>query len=143
MLRNILTISGRPGLFKLIGQGKNQLIVEDIAAGKRMPAYARDKVSSLGDISIYTLEGDTPLAEVLEKVRIKENGALVDVKALDSNDALRAYFKEVLPEFDADRVHPSDIRKLLTWYNLLINNGFTAFVEAEEKAEEKAEEPEK
>lgn len=142
MLRNILTISGRPGLFKLIGQGKNQLIVEEIATGKRLPAYARDKVSSLGDISIYTLDGDTPLAEVMEKVRVKENGAQVDIKALASNDALRDYFKEVLPEFDIDRVHPGDIRKLLTWYNLLINNGFTTFVEAEE-AEEPAEEAEK
>ncbi len=136
MLRNILTISGRPGLFKLIGQGKNQLIVEDVATGKRTPAYARDKVSSLGDIAIYTNEGDTPLPEVLEKVRIKENGAKVDVKALADNTALRAYFKEVLPEFDEDRVHAGDIRKLLSWYNLLIDNGFTTFVEAEEKAEE-------
>lgn len=139
MLRNILAISGRPGLFKLIGQGKNQLIVEELVGGKRMPAYARDKVSSLGDISIYTLDGDTPLAEVLEKVRIKENNAQVDIKALNTNDALRAYFKEVLPDFDVDRVHPSDIRKLLSWYNLLLNSGFTTFVEAEEESEEKTE----
>ena len=138
MLRNILTIAGRPGLFKLVGQGKNQLIVEEIATGKRMPAYARDKVSSLGDISIYTMDGDTPLPEVLEKVRLDNGGEKIDIKAIDNAASLREFFKKVLPNFDVDRVHPSDIRKLLSWYNLLTDAGFSAFVK-EEKEEETAE----
>lgn len=130
MLRRILAISGRPGLFRLVNQGKNMLIVEDIVSGKRQPAYARDRVSSLGDISIYAVDGDRPLGEVLEMVKVKN-----DAKPVDLNNVgdLRDYFATVFPEFDSERVYTADIKKLLQWYNLLIENGITEFVEAEEE----------
>nr|MBD5376362.1 DUF5606 domain-containing protein [Bacteroides sp.] len=139
MLRKILAISGRPGLFRLVNQGKNMLIVEELTTGKRIPAYARDRVSSLGDISIYTVDGDRPLAEVLELVKEKNEAKPVDLKAIGD---LRAYFAEVLPDFDTERVYTADIKKLLQWYNLLVNNGITEFVEEApaEEAEEAAEE---
>lgn len=130
MLRRILAISGRPGLFRLVNQGKNMLIVEDIVSGKRQPAYARDRVSSLGDISIYAVDGDRPLGEVLEMVKAKNDAKPVDLK--NAGD-LRDYFATVFPEFDSERVYTADIKKLLQWYNLLIENGITEFVDAEEE----------
>lgn len=139
MLKTILAISGKPGLYKLISQAKNMLIVESVSPDKkRMPIYASDKVISLGDIAMYTDDDEVPLADVLEAVKQKENGA---VAALDykkaSAEELHAFMAEVLPEYDRDRVHTSDIKKLIQWYNLLIANGETEFVEpaAEESAE--------
>lgn len=139
MLKTILAISGKPGLYKLISQAKNMLIVESVSPDKkRMPIYASDKVISLGDIAMYTDDDEVPLANVLEAVKQKENGA---VAALDYKKALaeelHAFMAEVLPEYDRDRVHTSDIKKLIQWYNLLIANGETEFVEpaAEESAE--------
>lgn len=142
MLKTILSISGRPGLYRLINRGKGNLIVEEIATGKRTPAYARDKVISLGDISIYTDEGDTPLGLVLETVKEKNEGKPVDIKALGSGDDIREYFATILPEFDRERVYTSDIKKLLSWYNMLIAAGITDFKpeEPEEAAEEATEE---
>lgn len=139
MLKTILAISGKPGLYKLISQAKNMLIVESVSPDKkRMPIYASDKVISLGDIAMYTDNDEVPLDNVLEAVKQKENGA---VAALDykkaSAEELHAFMAEVLPEYDRDRVHTSDIKKLIQWYNLLIANGETEFVEpaAEESAE--------
>lgn len=132
MIKKILSIAGKPGLYRLISQGKNMLIVEQLGTGKRQPAYMRDKVMSLGDISIYTTEGDVPLAEVLEKVKAKADGKPVDVKAFPSDEAIRSYFEEILPEFDKDRVYTTDIKKLLNWYNLLIAAGIDEFVEKEQ-----------
>jgi hypothetical protein len=134
MLKTILSISGKPGLYKLISQGKNMLIVETVdAAKKRIPAYAYDKVISLADIAMYTDAEDIPLGQVLEAVKTKENG---QVSAFDwkkaSNDQLHAYFAEVLPNYDRDRVHASDIKKLVSWYNILVSNGLTDFVEKED-----------
>lgn len=128
MLKTILSISGRPGLFRLVNRGKGMLIVEDIASGKRTPAYARDKVISLGDISIYTDEGDTPLSGVLDAVKTKNEGNPVDIKSLGKDDAVRAYFAEILPNFDQEKVYTTDIKKLLSWYNLLISAGITDFL---------------
>ncbi|GFI53058.1 MULTISPECIES: DUF5606 domain-containing protein [Duncaniella] len=138
MLKNILSISGRPGLFRLSNRGKNMLIVESIADGKRTPAYARDKVISLGDISIYTDEGDVPLWEVLESVKVKSNGEQVDIKSIGNDAAVREYFAGILPNFDREKVYTSDIRKLLTWYNQLLAGGITEF-KPEEASEENAE----
>lgn len=131
MLKTILSISGKPGLYKLISQGKNMLIVETVdAAKKRIPAYAYDKVISLADIAMYTDAEDVPLGQVLEAVKAKENG---QVSAFDwkkaSNEQLHAYFAEVMPNYDRDRVHASDIKKLVSWYNILVSNGLTDFVE--------------
>lgn len=139
MIRNILAIAGRPGLFKLVNRGKNMLIVESLKDGKRFPAYARDKVISLGDISIYTVEEDVPLADVLEAVKVKTEGKPVDVKALGDDTAIRAYFKEILPDFDEERVYTSDIKKLFSWYNILIGAGITEFKDEEIATDEAAE----
>ena len=100
MLKKILSISGKQGLFRLVNQGKNMLIVESLLNGKRTPAYAHDKIISLGDIAIYTVENDVPLADVFEAVKEKNEGKHVDVKALGDDEAVRAYFKEILPDFD-------------------------------------------
>ena len=129
MLKTILSISGKPGLYKLVSQGKNMLIVESLADKKRFPAYGNEKIISLGDIAMYTDTEDVPLKEVF-----------LSMKA--TADDLRAYLAEVLPTFDRDRVYPSDIKKLIVWYNLLVASGMTDFEEtpaAETKEESKAE----
>lgn len=142
MIKKILSIAGRPGLYKLVSQGKNMLIVESLANGKRTPAYAHDKVVSLGDISIYTSENDVPLTEVFETIKEKNNGKPVDVKKMDDAE-VRAYFAEILPEFDRDRVYTNDIRKVFTWYNDLIAAGVTEFKNNEIAEDQAAEEAEK
>lgn len=138
MLKTILSISGKPGLFKLISQAKNMLIVESLQTGKRQPAYAHEKIISLGDIAIFTDEEDVPLSEVLNAIKEKENGAkvILDIKKAD-NETLRAYLAEVLPNFDRERVYSTDIKKLISWYNLLVETGNTDFVE-EEKTQKDA-----
>ncbi len=143
MLKTILSISGKPGLYKLVSHGKNMLIVESLTDNKRVPAYAKDKVISLGDIAIYTDETEVPLHEVLTSVKNKEEGktaSLVPSKA--TTDQLRAYFAEVLPSYDRERVYPSDIKKLLSWYNILINAGITDFTPEDAPAEKEAAEKE-
>lgn len=137
MLRTILSISGKPGLYKLTSRAKNMLIVESLIDQKKIPAHAKDKVISLGDIAIYTEDGETPLHKVLTSVKEKENGEVASINPTKaSSDELRAYFAEVLPNFDRDRVYPSDIRKLLNWYNILIKAGINEFTPAEEQAAE-------
>lgn len=140
MLKRILSISGRPGLFRLVNQGKNMLIVESLQTGKRVPAYAHDKVISLGDVSMYTVEDDIPLGDVLTLVFNKAEGKAIDVKALGGDKEVRAYFKEILPTFDEERVYTADIKKLFNWYNQLIAAGFTTFVDEEISEEKPAEE---
>ena len=118
------------------------LIVESLVDGKRFPAYGNEKIISLGDIAMYTDEEDVPLRDVLAAMKKKENGAAaaLDVKKASAED-FRAYLAEVLPNFDRDRVHVSDIKKLIAWYNLLVANGMTDFEEPaeEEKTEDGAE----
>lgn len=142
MNQKILSISGSPGLFKLVNQGKNMLIVESLATGKRTPAYAHDKVVSLSDVSIYTPEADEPLPNVFESIKQLTGGTQVDYKKMDDAD-LREYFAKVLPEYDRDRVYTTDIRKVFAWYNELIAAGVTDFKDneiAEDQAAEEAEE---
>jgi hypothetical protein len=110
------------------------LIIESLVDGKRIPAYTKDKVVSLGDIAIFTETAEVQLAQVLEKLKEKENGALCSIDPKSDNDKLRNYMSEILPDFDRDRVYPSDIRKLLSWYNILINAQITDFT-LEEKEE--------
>ena len=140
MLRTILSITGKPGLFKIISHGNRMLLVEELLSGRRTPVHSRDKVVSLGDIAMYTEGEDKPLGEILDLVYGNCNGEKIDVKVMD-NDSLRAKFAEILPDYDRDRVYPSDIKKLFTWYNILLDAGFTKFTEevSEEKAEESAE----
>ena len=129
MLKTILSISGRPGLFKLVSQGKNMLIVEALATGKRTPAYAHAKVISLGDIAIYTINEDIPLVNVFASIKDKNEGKQVDIKALGDDKNIRSYFKEVLPEYDEERVYTNDIKKVFNWYNLLVASGIDTFTE--------------
>lgn len=146
MLETILSIAGKPGLYKLVSRAKMNLIVETIdEKKKRMPTFATDRVTSLSDISMFTEGEDVPLYEVLVKVREKEEGK---VASLDWHKAsakqLQDYFAEVLPDFDRDRVHNSDIKKLLQWYDILINAGISNFEEilkpaGEEEADESQE----
>jgi hypothetical protein len=136
MNKRILSIAGKPGLFSLVSQGKNMLIVENIETGRRVPAYAADKVISLGDIAIYTTEEDKPLYEVFQAIVDKTGATEVDVKALDTPEKLRAYFGEILPDFDQERVHNNDIKKVFAWYNLLVKNGIKDFKPEDEPATE-------
>ena len=130
MLKKILSISGKKGLFRLVKQGRNMIIVESLVDGKRTPAYGTDKIISLGDISMYTTEEDVPLSKVLTLLKDKAEGKPVDVDSLD-DAAVRAYFATVLPDFDDERVYTSDIRKLLNWYNQLLAAGITDYAEEE------------
>ncbi len=127
MIKKIVSISGKPGLFKVISQGKNMLIVESLVDKKRVPAYSSDKVVSLGDVSMFTTGEDKPLAEILEAMKAKENGAAASVDPKADTESLRAYFAEIVPDFDRNRVYPTDIKKLVQWYNLLIASGNTDF----------------
>ena len=138
MLKTILAISGKPGLYKLVSNGRNMLIVEALATGKRTPAYSHDKMVSLGDIAIYTTEEDVPLSRVFETIKEKNEGKAVDMSAFADDHSLRAYFKEVLPDFDDERVYTNDIRKVFNWYNLLVGAGITDFADPEENSEAEA-----
>lgn len=134
MLKTILSVSGKPGLFKLISNGKNMVIVESLTDKRRLPIHARDKVVSLGDIAMYTNSDEVPLGDVLLAIEIKENGGETPVKSSAKQEELRAYFAEILPDYDRDRVYDSDIKKLISWYNLLIESGYS--FKKEEKTEE-------
>ena len=139
MLKTILSISGKSGLYKLVSQGKNMLIVESLTDKKRMPAYGTDKMISLGDIAMYTDEDDVPLQEVFLSIKKKENAQPIALEIKTATaDELREYMGEVLPNFDRDRVHLSDIKKLISWYNLLVANNLTDFEPAEEETAEEA-----
>ena len=118
------------------------LIVESLVNGKRIPAYSHDKVISLGDIAIYTMGEDKPLAEVFELVKEKNGGQPVDLKQFKNDTEMREYFATILPDFDNDRVYNTDIRKLFQWYNMLLAAGITEFVAKEAAQVEEAAEAE-
>ena len=139
MLKKILSISGKSGLYKLVSYGKNMLIVEGLSDGKRVPAYSHDKIISLGDIAIYTYNEEVALSSVMQTIYDKNEGKTVDAKQYSDKKCLFAYFEEILPDFDQERVYPNDIKKVITWYNLLVGAGFTSFKEEEEEATEAAE----
>lgn len=139
MLRLILSITGRPGLFKILSHSKGSLIVEEIGSGKRFPVGAREKVVSLGDISMYTESGDTPLGEILDKVYAKHEGKEIDLKGLVASSGLKEEFGAIVEDFDRERVYPNDIKKLFSWYNILVASGMTKFAEEEEAETESSE----
>ena len=132
MLKEILSITGKTCLYKLVSNGKNMIIVESLIDGKRIPAYTKDKAVSLGDIAIFTETEEVPLGQVLENMKAKENGAKCSIDPKADNEQLKKYMGEVLPEYDRDRVYPSDIRKLISWYNLLTEVGLVEFFVKEE-----------
>lgn len=131
MSETILSIAGKPGLFKLVSRGKANLIVEALdETHRRQPAFATDRVTSLGDITMFTTDDDIRLGEVLIKLRNKESSQPASLnwhKA--SATELHNYFAEIVPNYDRDRVHNSDIKKLIQWYNILISAGITDFEE--------------
>ena len=132
MQQTILSIAGKPGLYKLVSRGKNTLIVEALdETHRRLPAFSTDRVTSLADIAMFTETDDVPLMTVLAAVRDKEEAKACSLAYKKCKaDELRKYFADVLPEFDRDRVHDSDIRKLLSWYDILVKNGITDFEES-------------
>ena len=121
-LTGIIAISGRPGLYKVIAQGKNSIIVESLIDNKRFPAYATDRISALDDISIYTYDEDAPLRDLLTAIYTKEGGKECPSHKEDLN-VLQAYLLEILPNYDQERVYPSDVKKMFQWYNLLHKSG--------------------
>lgn len=136
MLNEILTVSGRPGLYKLVARGHNCIIVESVDSIKRRsPVQGNDKAVSLGNISIYTDDGEVSLREVFRKIEEKYGRKELEVKPSKMSDSeLRTLFSTVIPEYDRDRVHASHIRKIVNWYNVLVVNGLNDF--EEEKAED-------
>ena len=137
MLETILPISGKPGLFKLVSRGNRNLIVETLdTQKKRMPAFSADKVISLADIAMYTDDKEIPLREVLKSIKEKEGGKAAGIDYRNaSKEELYAFMGEVLPNFDRDRVYPTDVKKLIQWYNILIENGLDDFDETLKETE--------
>lgn len=132
MLKTILAISGKPGLYRLVSRGNRSLVVESLdAAKKRQPAFGTDRIISLADIAMYTDDEEVPLRQVLNNIKTKQEGKAVtdiDLKTA-SKDQLFQFMADALPQFDRDRVHTSDVKKLIQWYNILIENGVTDFEE--------------
>lgn len=127
-LKEILTISGKPGLYKLIAQSRGGVIVESLADGKRFPVAASQNVSSLGDIAIYTYEDEKPLAEIFKAINEKESGGKC-LSHKESEKEIRAYIVGLIPNYDQERVYVSDMKKLLNWYNILHENELLIFDE--------------
>jgi hypothetical protein len=131
-LEKILSVSGKPGIFKLVAGGKSVIIAESLVDGKRLPIHPSQRVSSLSDISIFTLEEDVPLKDVFTKMKDHYNGQAADYKS--EPQVLRGEIVKFLPTYDAERVYDSDIRKLFQWFNILQAKDMLEFVE--EEAEE-------
>ena len=142
MKETILAIAGKPGLYKLVSRGKNNLIVEALdATHRRQPAFATDRITSLNDIAMFTETDDVPLMDVLDNMKKLEEGKKASINEKKaSGQELQDYFTKVLPEWDRDRVQNSHIKKLLTWYNILIENGITDFKDETEETKEEASE---
>jgi len=129
-LKKILSIGGKPGLFKMVGQTKSGFVVESMTDGKRMPAFPSQQVSSLEEISVYTTGEDIPLKDVFKRIFEKEDGGRAPDHKADK-PVIAAYFEEVLPEYDRDLVRQSDIRKVYRWYNELLDAGLMEFSDEE------------
>ena len=135
-LDSILSISEKPGLFKLITKTKNGFIAESLMDGKRLSVNLRSNVSLLSEIAIYTLAKEVPLREVLKKIKIKENGNKTSISHKDSKVNLEEYFFSILQDYDEDRVYASDIKKVIRWYNILQENDLLHLLEEDNKDEE-------
>ncbi|WP_431161250.1 DUF5606 family protein [Flagellimonas beolgyonensis] len=135
-LDKILSIGGKPGLYKLLTQTRSGFVGESLLDGKRVTVGIRSNVSVLSEIAIYTLEEEMPLREVFQKIKEKENGNKTSISHKAEKIELEEYFFEVLPNYDEDRVYASDIKKIIQWYNILVDNNITEFLEEEVKEEE-------
>ncbi|HNZ85536.1 MAG TPA: DUF5606 domain-containing protein [Paludibacteraceae bacterium] len=135
MLKNILSVTGKPGLYKLLSGNKKIIIAESLIDGKKSPVHSHEKVISLADIAIYTDTKEVPLREVFATLLEKSEGKESLDSKVSSTDELKKHFATVLPDYDRDRVHNSDIKKIYAWYNLLIKNNITDFSEEKENEE--------
>lgn len=135
MLKGILAVSGQPGLFKVVSEGKNSVVIESLLTGKKSTAYANAKMSTLEDIAIYTVQEDVPLKKVFKQISEKENGGQA-ISAKANPEELKNYFATVLPEYDKERVYVSDVKKVISWYNLLQEKGLLNFDEEATEASE-------
>lgn len=137
MFERILTVSGKPGLYRLLSSGRNMFIVEAIdASHKRMPVYNSDKVVMLDDIAIYTDTEEVPLRNVFAAIYEKEQAVLsFDIKS-STPEELVEYFATIMPDYDRERVYLTHIKKIYSWYNILVANGVTEFTVAESQGEE-------
>lgn len=138
-LSKIVTIAGRPGLYQVKSQSVGKIIVESLIDGKCSPAFARERMSSLEEISIYSVDEDRPLKEVFRSIHEKMGDKVdFDVKKA-TNDQLKAKFLEIMPDYDQDAVYPSDMKKVFLWYQMLMNRGLLDFTEeAKEEPTEEA-----
>jgi len=142
-LSKILSISGKPGLYKLVGEAKANIVVESLTDGKRSPAFSHERISTLEEISIYTETDDIPLKEVFKKIHDKyDDEPVPNPKKVSSND-VKKLFEEILPDYDRDQVYVSDMKKVFTWYNFLLEKGMLDFTEEEEISDEEKETEEK
>lgn len=138
-LEGIINISGKPGLYRIISQGKNSIIVESLIDKKRIPLYSRNQANSLEEIGIYTYEDTLPLVDVFKKIAIKENcKQCILVKS--SQNALENYFREMLSDYDEDRVYISDMKKIINWYNTLQSAGLIQLPKEKEKTQKEKKE---
>ena len=132
-LEKVLSISGKPGLYKLITQTRGGFVAESLIDNKRISASVQNNVSVLSEIAIYTLTEEVPLKQVFENIKKKENGMQTSVKPKASKDDLEEYFFDVLPDYDEDRVYASDIKKVLQWYNLLQQHNMLGFLDGSDE----------
>lgn len=132
-LDKILSISGRPGLYKVVAPTRSGFVVESLVDNKRLTVNAQSNVSLLSDIAVYTLSEEVPLREVLQKIMDKEGGKTTSINHKDDKIKLEEYFFEILPDYDEDRVYPSDIKKIVQWYNLLQKHDLLSALEATEQ----------
>ena len=140
MFETVLTISGKPGLYRLLSRGRNMFIVECVdASKKRQPVYDSDQVVMLDDIAIYTDTEEVPLRNVFAKIYEKENGVLSFDLKMSTPEELVEYFEGIMPDYDRERVYLTHIKKMYSWYNILVTNGITDFEAAEESEAETAE----
>lgn len=135
-LDKILAIAQKPGLFKLVTQTRTGFVAESLIDSKRIAVNIRSNVSLLSEIAIYTLTEEVPLKDVFKKIRTKENGNQTSIGHKESKDVLEEYFFDVLPDYDEDRVYPSDIKKVIRWYNLLQKNNLLDLLDEESSDEE-------
>lgn len=142
-LTKILSISGKPGLYKMVGDAKNKIIVESLIDGKRYPAFSHDKISSLKEISIYTESDDVPLEDVFKSLYKVMNGKPVDNPKKLAADELKKLFEKALPDYDRDAVYVSNMKSVFAWYNILLNNNLIDLNEEKEGEKETKQEEEK
>ena len=135
-LDKILSIGGKPGLYKLLTQTRTGFVAESLLDKRKISVGMHSNVSLLSEIAIYTLEKELPLREVFTKIKEKENGGKTSVGHKENKLKLEEYFFELIPDYDEDRVYASDIKKVIQWYNLLHDNGITEFEFSEDTSEE-------